>query len=76
MLLLYVDVKKQLESLLKRRRNVNLDLVLFSNMLHVLLYILFHTRDLGYTSIFRTRDLGYTSIPALNPSELFRFMKS
>ena len=73
MLLLHVDVKKQLESLLARQRNVNLDLVhFFKHAVHTISYkgswIHFHMSHIRVT------------ISALNPSELsvflFRFVKS
>ena len=32
---------------------------IFSNMLHISLHILFHTRDLGYTSIWPISELQY-----------------
>ena len=77
LMLLYVDVKKQLESLLNERRNVNLDLVHFFKhaarfAVHIISYkgswIHFHMTHIRVT------------ISALNPSELsvflFRFVKS
>ena len=77
MLLLYVDVKKQLESLLKRGRNVNLDLVhFFKHAAHFAAHFISYKRSWIHIHMTHIR----VTISALNPSELsvflFKFMKS